>query len=105
MRDLDEDLTALFKSQKTFKTQNDLQKQLDDIEQPIVALHVLWQTVRDPQGNFVNGVYDQQTKDGMDPTIQAKWAAAFAAARTAARSSRTTRLMDALIAGGLATKP
>jgi hypothetical protein len=94
MRDLESDLTALFNAAKTYPTVADLKKDVDALETPIIALLNSIQTVETSKGTFVDGLYDQQTKDGTDAKAQAKWAAAF----TAARSTAATRLKDALTA-------
>jgi hypothetical protein len=94
MRDLESDLTALWQSKKTYPTLNDLKKDVDSIKQPILSLHTSMQSVANPKGGFIDGAYDQQTKDGTDAKVQASWNAAF----TAARATPPVRLTDALAA-------
>jgi hypothetical protein len=94
VRDLDDDLTAFLQSAKTFPTLLDYTQAVDAVRQPILSLHSSLQTVQNAQGGFVDGIYDQRTKDGTDATAQAKWNAAF----KAARASTPVRLKAALAA-------
>jgi len=94
MRDLNDDLAALFQSAKAFPTLLDFTQGVDAVRQPILSLLASLQTVQDAQGSFVDGIYDNRTMDGTDATEQAKWNAAF----KAARSSPPTRLKAALAA-------
>jgi hypothetical protein len=94
MRDLDDDLTAMLQSAKTFATLIDYTRGVDALKQPILSLQSSLQTVVNAQGSFVDGIYDQRTKDGTDAKEQAKWSAAF----EAARASTPVRLKAALAA-------
>lgn len=97
MRDLDSDLTVLFQSAQKYPTLADFQAGVAAVEKPILDLQAKLQSLKNPQGGYVDGVYDQQTKDGTDATNQGKWNAAFAAAR----ATPPKRLQDALTAQGI----
>ena len=94
MRDLDDDLTAMLQSAKTFATLINYTQGVDGVKQPILSLQSSLQTVVNAQGGFVDGIYDQRTKDGTDAKEQAKWSVAF----QAARASTPVRLQAALAA-------
>ena len=94
MRDMERDLSALFASGRKFATQRELESAVDGAESPILSIHKQLQSLKDGQGNLVDGIYDQQTKDGTDAKVQAQWNAAF----QACRSNPKSRLTDALTA-------